>query len=217
MRRGLAYSLIFAIAACLVAAFASLLRGGKYHHAESVSLDPLPIERLWGVGRQCSKVFQRLGIRTIGQLRQWPLESLQARFGSGGEYLWQLAHGIDDRAVVPERDAKVSIHIRDPFAQPRYPAMSYCERGKYIAEFLGAKDHLVVPYPRLLAMVREGKDDEYIERLYREIAPIINGRLARAAQALASGSFHSRSSAASWRSQARPYGRSNVARPDPSR
>jgi hypothetical protein len=45
----------------------------------------------------------------------------------------------------PGRDARVTIRIRDPFAQPRYPVLSYCERGKYIAEFLGAKDHLVVP------------------------------------------------------------------------
>ena len=41
-------------------------------------LDPLPVERLWGVGKQSSKVFQRLGIRTIGQLRQWPLDALQS-------------------------------------------------------------------------------------------------------------------------------------------
>ena len=60
-------------------------------------LDPLPVERLWGVGRQGSKVFQRLGIRTIGQLRQWPVETLKRHFGSHGEHLWQLAHGIDDR------------------------------------------------------------------------------------------------------------------------
>ncbi len=60
----------------------------------------------------------------------------------------------------PGRDAKVSILIRDPFAQPRFPAISYCERGKYIAEFLGAKDHLVVPYLELLQMVRSGRDFE---------------------------------------------------------
>ena len=69
-------------------------------------LDPLPVQRLWGVGKQGSKVFQRLGIRTIGQLRQCPLDVLQSRFGSNGEYLWQLAQGIDDRPVVPEREAK---------------------------------------------------------------------------------------------------------------
>jgi MFS family permease len=33
----LVYAFVFAIAACLVAAFASLLRGGKYHHAEATS------------------------------------------------------------------------------------------------------------------------------------------------------------------------------------
>jgi DNA polymerase-4 len=73
-------------------------------------LDPLPVERLWGVGKQGSKVFQRLGIRTIEQLRQYPLDILQSRFGSSGEHLWQLARGIDDRAVVPEREAKSISH-----------------------------------------------------------------------------------------------------------
>ena len=69
-------------------------------------LNPLPVARLWGVGRQSSKIFQRLGIRTISHLRQLPVEMLQRHFGSQGEHLWQLAHGIDDRPVVPEREAK---------------------------------------------------------------------------------------------------------------
>ena len=73
-------------------------------------LDPLPVERLWGVGKQSSKVFERLGIRTIGQLRQWPLDVLRSHFGSSGEHLWNLAHGIDDRPVVPEREAKSISH-----------------------------------------------------------------------------------------------------------
>jgi DNA polymerase IV len=73
-------------------------------------LDPLPVERLWGVGHQSSKVFQRMGVHTIGQLRQWPLDVLQARFGVGGEHLWNLAHGRDDRPVVPEQEAKSISH-----------------------------------------------------------------------------------------------------------
>src|SRR5208283_2366547 len=77
---------------------------------EQEFLDPLPVERLWGVGKQSSKVFERMGIRTIGQLRQWPLDVLQARFGSSGEHLWNLAHGRDDRPVVPEREAKSISH-----------------------------------------------------------------------------------------------------------
>lgn len=73
-------------------------------------LDPLPVERLWGVGKQSSKVFEKLGIRTIGQLRQWPIETLESRFGRQGEHLWQLAHGIDDDPVVAEREAKSISH-----------------------------------------------------------------------------------------------------------
>jgi len=73
-------------------------------------LDPLPITRLWGVGKQGSKVFQRLGIRTIAELRRLPVEVLQDRFGSHGEHLWKLARGIDDRRVIPDRDAKSISH-----------------------------------------------------------------------------------------------------------
>jgi len=60
----------------------------------------------------------------------------------------------------PGKDARVTIRIREPFSQPRFPALSYCERGKYIAEFLGAKDHLVVPYRELVRMIREGEEFE---------------------------------------------------------
>jgi hypothetical protein len=44
----LTYAFVFAIAACLVAAVASLLRGGKYHWEEPVHAhtipDPVPLE-----------------------------------------------------------------------------------------------------------------------------------------------------------------------------
>ena len=73
-------------------------------------LDPLPVERLWGVGRQTSKVFQGLGVRSIGQLRQLSPMVLKNQFGSSGGHLWELAHGIDHRPVVPDREAKSISH-----------------------------------------------------------------------------------------------------------
>lgn len=53
----------------------------------------------------------------------------------------------------PSRDARVLIEVTNPFAQPRYPASSFCEIGTYIAEIMGAKDHMVVPMEQLLAAI----------------------------------------------------------------
>ena len=49
----------------------------------------------------------------------------------------------------PSRDARVLIEITNPFGQPRYPPVSFCEIGAYIAEILGVKDHLVLPMETL--------------------------------------------------------------------
>lgn len=49
----------------------------------------------------------------------------------------------------PSRDARVLIEVKDPFAQPRFPPLSFCEIGTYIAEIMGIKDHMVLPMERL--------------------------------------------------------------------
>jgi DNA polymerase-4 len=73
-------------------------------------LDPLPVGRLWGVGRVAGQAFDTMGIRTIGQVRRLPVELLREKFGQVGEHLWQLAQGIDERRVVPDREAKSISH-----------------------------------------------------------------------------------------------------------
>ncbi len=49
----------------------------------------------------------------------------------------------------PSRDARVLIEIKDPMAQPRFPPISFCEIGVYIAEIMGLKDYRVIPFERL--------------------------------------------------------------------
>jgi DNA polymerase IV len=73
-------------------------------------LDPLPIERLWGVGKVAAAALYKLGVRTISQLRRLPVDVLTDHFGKSGEHLWELAHGMDDRRVVPDREAKSISH-----------------------------------------------------------------------------------------------------------
>ena len=68
----------------------------------------------------------------------------------------------------PSRDARVLIEVKDPFAQPRYPRISFCEIGKYIAEVMGAKDHLVVPFEELKAGIRSGNVPEHWPYTYHQ-------------------------------------------------
>src|SRR5208283_3828129 len=69
-------------------------------------LKPLPVGRIWGVGAKSEKRLHDLGIRTIGDLTALPDKVLLTRFGESGRHIWQLAHGLDDRKVVSDREAK---------------------------------------------------------------------------------------------------------------
>ncbi len=79
-------------------------------------LAPLPIGRLWGVGPKTEARLKRLGLQTIGQIGRRRVEDLERMLGSSGRDLWELANGIDDRAVVPEQAAK-SIGAETTFEQ----------------------------------------------------------------------------------------------------
>ncbi len=70
------------------------------------TLDPLKVEKLWGVGPAAAKVLHKLNIHTVGQLRAASLELLRDRMGDGGEHLWRLARGEDSRPVTPDSRAK---------------------------------------------------------------------------------------------------------------
>ncbi len=70
-------------------------------------LDPLPVGRIWGVGKKTAAVLAGLRIKTIEQLRQTPREKLAARLGAHmADHLLQLASGIDNREVASREPAK---------------------------------------------------------------------------------------------------------------
>ncbi|MEM6688044.1 MAG: DNA polymerase IV, partial [Planctomycetota bacterium] len=75
-------------------------------------LDPLPISRLWGVGRVGEKRLTRLGLSTMKDLRMQSKDEMSKWLGSWGVHLWKLASGIDSRSVVSDRKAKQISHER---------------------------------------------------------------------------------------------------------
>jgi DNA polymerase IV len=78
-------------------------------------LPPLPIGRIPGVGKVTEKRLAELGIKAVGDLRRLELQILEDHFGSYGLRLYQLARGIDDNEVVPDRPTK-SISAEDTFS-----------------------------------------------------------------------------------------------------
>ncbi|RPH95124.1 MAG: DNA polymerase IV, partial [Calditrichaeota bacterium] len=82
-------------------------------------LAPLDISRMWGVGKKTLPILQAMGIHTFGDLAAFPQDELYRRFGESGRHFYQLAHGIDDRAVMGGMAAK-SISKEITFEQDVY-------------------------------------------------------------------------------------------------
>src|SRR5438105_10860636 len=77
---------------------------------------PLPVGRIWGIGKKGEQRLRQIGIRTIGELAATPVLKLIDQFGDSGHYMWDLAHGRDDRPVVADREAK-SVSTETTFAR----------------------------------------------------------------------------------------------------
>jgi DNA polymerase IV len=73
-------------------------------------LEPLPINRMWGVGKVTLEALLKLGIRTFGDLSLMSPEILEHRFGKHGMQMHRLSLGIDERDVITKHDIKSMGH-----------------------------------------------------------------------------------------------------------
>jgi len=83
---------------------------------EQEFLAPLKVNKIPGVGEQTWQVMQEMGIITIRDLSEQPVELLERRFGKYGTDLWHKARGIHDSEVVPYHEAK-SISTENTFEE----------------------------------------------------------------------------------------------------
>jgi DNA polymerase-4 len=73
-------------------------------HGELDFLHPLPVERLWGVGKVTSKKLRDVGITTVAEVARLPETALVSIVGrAAGRHLHALAHNRDPRRVRPGR------------------------------------------------------------------------------------------------------------------
>jgi DNA polymerase-4 len=71
-------------------------------------LQTLPVEALWGVGPVTAKRLRAAGITQLVDIRAVAPDVLRNTVGNQADWLRQLADGVDDRPVTPNRSAKSS-------------------------------------------------------------------------------------------------------------
>jgi len=66
----------------------------------------LPIRKFFGVGKVTEEKMLNLGIKTGADLKRYSKAQLIQIFGKSGGYFFDIAHGLDDRPVKPNRIRK---------------------------------------------------------------------------------------------------------------
>jgi DNA polymerase IV len=75
---------------------------------------PLPVGRLPGVGKVTEEKLKSFQVQTVADLRAVDLSTLERRFGRYGVRLHELARGIDNNEVIPDRRTQ-SVSAEDTF------------------------------------------------------------------------------------------------------
>ncbi len=73
---------------------------------EQAFLNPLPVDKLPGVGKKTEQALKEMGITTIGELASLPFDTVKKRLGTPGTAIHSYARGIDDRRVEAAGEAK---------------------------------------------------------------------------------------------------------------
>lgn len=71
-------------------------------------LRQLPVDALWGVGPVTASKLRARGIERLVDVRSAETQLLRETVGSLADWLKQLANGVDERPVTPNREAKSS-------------------------------------------------------------------------------------------------------------
>jgi DNA polymerase-4 len=108
------------------------------HEVQSFLL-PLPVGRIPGVGQVTEARMKTFGITTVGDLYAMELFLLEHHFGRYGHRLYELARGIDNNPVVPNRPSK-SISAEDTFERD-IPLTETEPQVRNLAEKVWAASH----------------------------------------------------------------------------
>jgi DNA polymerase IV len=130
-------------------------------------VEGLPVGKFHGVGPATEKRMAALGIRTGADLRACSLAFLNAHFGKAGGHYHDIARGIDERPVRPDRIRKsvgaentffADLHARDEMREAIRPLVAKVRRHCETHRLLGRTVTLKVKFAdfRIITRSRSG-------------------------------------------------------------
>lgn len=77
-------------------------------------MESLPVEKFFGVGKVTATRMKTMGLHTGADLKRLSEAELVRHFGKSGKFYYEIVRGIDNREVIPHREAK-SVGAEDTF------------------------------------------------------------------------------------------------------
>src|SRR5690606_37166090 len=99
------------------------------------SIESLPIEKFFGVGKVTAKKMKVKGVHYGVDLKRFSEVELTQDFGKSGRFFYNMVRGQDDRPVRPHRIVK-SISVEDTFETDIYLLEHLFEELQVLAEIL---------------------------------------------------------------------------------
>ena len=75
-------------------------------HQISTFIDPMPVERIWGIGKVTARHMHEMGIKTCLDMQRYTRSDLIHYFGKFGDVLYDFCRGLDDREVDTDYERK---------------------------------------------------------------------------------------------------------------
>lgn len=122
----------------------------------------LPVERISGVGPQTTKRLHQWGLKTCGDIRQWPQSELLRHFGRFGQRLYAFSRGEDHRPVQVSRERK-SVSTEHTYSED-LPDLAHCQARlpELITDLQQRYDRLT-PAPPIRGLVVKLKFNDFTQ------------------------------------------------------
>ena len=143
------------------------------HEQARSFIAPLPVAKIFGVGKAAQEALLLLGIERIGQLAQTDVRVLRRVFGKNAERVQLLAQGIDNRPVLAESEPK-SIGREITYDEDLYGFEACRQQLLVLSELVGYRLRQKGYYGRTLTLKVKYADFKTQTRSLTSEADIVN-------------------------------------------